>query len=136
MSNFFESFMEFVMDYMLAIGIAIVLFLAAWLLAYEVIFCCGPDIYVECTLLNNDYHPSTQRTHIAPIISSSGKMSTAVYTTGNPKSYTTVWDCGEYGRLVCTNKKVYQYAKDKSTLIIKHTSYETRIMGIVKDLSK
>ena len=104
----------------------------------------APIIIVEATLLNQDYQPSTLKTHCTPVFHGghnsycngqshyhSGGMSMAVRTTGHDKIYTTIWDCGQYGRCICDDEKVFRKAKSKSKLKIKYLFDEVRIYGIV-----
>lgn len=89
-----------------------------------------PPVEVECTQLRSDFVPSTLRTHIAPVMSSDGKFSAAVYTTGHAEKRVTIWDCGKYGRLISERGDVYRYGTEKSILYIRHNNYDTRIVGI------
>ena len=89
-----------------------------------------PCIEQECILLSHNFNPSTLRTHVAPIISGKGNVSCAVYSTGHAEQKVTVWDCGPYGRLTTEDKTVYRFAKERSTLYIRSSSWDTRIAGI------
>lgn len=91
-----------------------------------------PVVKVKSTLISHGFSPSTLKTHVAPIIGPDG-TSCAIYTTGDSEKTITIWDCGKYGRLICDDKRVYQYAKPDSTLMIRHSEYATRIVGICVD---
>jgi hypothetical protein len=92
-----------------------------------------PVVQVEGKLLSHGFSPSTQLSRVAPIVGHKGQGSCAVYTTGDPEKKITVWDCGKYGRLTSENKRVYQYATDRATLLIRHSEYDTRIVGMQTD---
>lgn len=96
----------------------------------ELQFSKVPPVEVECYQLTSEFVPSTLRTNIAPVFSSNGTSSIAVYTTGHSEKLVTVWDCGKYGRLVSEDAYIYRYAKQKSVLYIRHSNYDTRIVGI------
>jgi hypothetical protein len=95
-------------------------------------FCQLSLITAEATLLNTEYRPSTFKMHTAPVFGSDGKVSFAFYNTGHVEKYTTLWDCGIYGFIVCDNRDVFRYGKDTSRLLIRHSNYDTRIVGIEK----
>jgi len=90
-------------------------------------------VRVEANLLSYSYSPSTQITRVAPVVGAKGQVSCVVYTTGDAENQVTVWDCGKYGRLNSTDKKIYQYAKEKAILFIRHSDYDTRIVGMELD---
>lgn len=90
-------------------------------------------VKVEATLLSHSFSPSTEKTRIAPIVGNKGQTSYAIYSTGDAEKVLTVWECGKYGRVTSTDKKVFQYAKDQSILLIRHNNYDTRIVGIIKE---
>lgn len=89
-----------------------------------------PVSVVECTLLNHNYSASTRQMRAAPVIGSNGNISTVVYSTGDFEKNITVWDCGEFGRLVSHDKTIYRLAKEKTVLLIRSNDYDTRIVGI------
>jgi len=83
----------------------------------------------ECTLISYSHQPSTLRTNVAPIVGSNGNVSCAVYTTGHTENFTTLWDCGKFGRVTSQDKKLFQFGKPRMVLLIRHSSYDTRIVG-------
>jgi len=48
-------------------------------------------------------------------------------------TYTTIWNCGPYGRVVCENEQVFKEAKDESILLIKVWDKDVLIVGIRHD---
>lgn len=84
----------------------------------------------EATLIRNDYIASTRSTHVAPIFSTNGKTSMAVYSTGHSEIFTTIWDCGKYGNIVSDSEHIFRYAKAKSILLLKELGSEIRIYDI------
>lgn len=89
-------------------------------------------IEVESTLIEINYLPSTKTGNLAPIFHG-GDISMAYYSTGHTGKYTTIWNCGKYGRIICDKEDVYRYAKEKSILYIKSNHYKTEIVGIKKN---
>lgn len=99
----------------------------------EFIFSQVDPVPVKCRLLSISHSPSTIQTRTAPIFSSEGGTSLAIYTTGNPEKTTTLWQCGKYGRLATNNKNIFRFAKEESTLLIRSNQYDTRIVDIICD---
>lgn len=83
----------------------------------------------KATLISTEYAESTIETHVVPV--ATGKsVGAGVVTTGSPEKHITVWDLGEYGRVVCDDKTVFQYAKPESVLMIKVRGKAVKIVGI------
>ena len=51
---------------------------------------------------------------------------------GKSETHLTIWHCEKYGYLTSTNDEVFRLGKEFSTLLIKHSTNETRIVGIAK----
>ena len=88
-----------------------------------------PTIEQRATLENCNFRPSTLKNHITPIFSGNGKMHMAVTATGHEDIYTTVWNCGPYGRITCDEEEVFRYAQEEATLLIKVWNEHVRIVG-------
>ncbi len=113
--------------------VGIFVFCLSYITFEEIRFCYADSYEVECELIHINYSPSTCKTHIAPIISSNGTVSTAIYTTGNSEKKSTLWNCGKFGRLSSDRNDVFQFCKEKSILIIRSNNYDTRIVGIIRN---
>lgn len=100
------------------------------LINHEIDFFNAEPFKQECILLCHDYSPSTKKTRLQPVIGLKGKVSFVAHTTGHPEIYTTVWDCGEYGRLISKDRYIFQYAQEKSVLLLKKVDKEVRIYDI------
>lgn len=94
-----------------------------------------PVIECDATLVSDIFLPSTESAHFTPLFSGGG-MSSAMITTGHGERYSTVWDCGRYGRISCDDNTVYRYATDKAVLYIKVWDEEVRITGIKRESNK
>lgn len=94
---------------------------------------CAKEVHVQCTLLKASHSDSTLETHSVPTVTSNGDVGVGVVTTGDDESYTTIWDCGEYGRLVTDDEDVFRWAKKSSTLIILlRSDGQAQIGGIIR----
>lgn len=127
--DLFDGFVGLIV---LGIVVALALVLGTYAIN-EYQFSQVPVVQVEARLISHGFSPSTQRTRVAPVVGSKGQVSCAVYTTGDGEKKITVWDCGKYGRLTSENKRVYQYAQENATLLVRHSDYDTRIVGMVLD---
>lgn len=79
-------------------------------------------------LVSANFTGSTLRTSAVPVVTGKGVGMGAV-TTGNPEQYITLWDCGEYGRLVVDDKNLFRIARPKMTLYLKKRGDEVRVSG-------
>ena len=75
-----------------------------------------PVFKQKCILTSLKYEESTQQTNTFPVINSNGSVGVGLSTTGNPESYVTIWNCGEYGRLKTDSRTVFQWSKIESIL--------------------
>lgn len=136
MSDLSDLLLDIVVKFLpvlLVIIIALVIACGIFIIYEEICFSYAPSYRIECELLADSYSPSTIKTRVAPIVSANGQISTAAYRTGNLEKHITVWNCGKFGRLTCDKKEVFQFAKNRSILIIRSNEYDTRIVGIVRD---
>jgi hypothetical protein len=128
-----DKSMEFLLMKLLPFFLFLIIGIGAAWIGLEIYFHFYAPVYkVECTLLSEDYSASTEKTHVAPIISNKG-VATAIYTTGNPERFVTIWNCGRFGKIVSNNKKVFRLAKQKSILKIQSSDYDTRIIDIEEE---
>ena len=102
-----EYFMEVVFWILFLFFIFLILGLFGWEIIDEYQWAQTPSFVQDCTLVSQNYFPRRDR-------------------------YVTVWDCGEYGRLVADDEYIFRFAKDISTLILKKKNEEVRIIGIEK----
>jgi hypothetical protein len=114
----------------LSVGGSAIIFVVSLVFYEAYMWTLVPQFECPATLINDQYHPSTLQSHMAPTMGSSGRMSTTFYTTGSSESYITVWDCGKYGRLRSDNEKVYRWAQPESVLYLKQLDDDVRIVGI------
>src|SRR5690349_8781746 len=77
-----------------------------------------PISEIPCHLLSQNYAASTLRTQAVPVFTGKG-MAMAFTTTGDPEKKTTIWDCGDLGRLTTDNEDVFRWAKEDSIIKIK-----------------
>lgn len=84
----------------------------------------------DAKLLTSSHKASTLETHAVPTVGANGTVGVGVVTTGDSECYTTIWECGKYGRLVSDDQNVFEYAKPKSILWLKKLDNEVRIDGI------
>ncbi len=96
----------------------------------EIKFHSQEQFECKATLIQNDYRPSTLRTHTTPIFSSKGGMHMAVHTSGRSEKYITMWHCEGYGNLVSMKEKVFRLAQPSSILYLKKYNDDVRIVGI------
>lgn len=129
----FDDFLAFIaLIGALIVGLLVIVliwFSILWI-KNEIAFYRAPSFPVRATLLSQDFIPSTRQTHVAPVFSGKGRMSMAVYSTGHSERYTTMWDCGKYGRLTSDQERVFRFAQEESVLLLKQVGNETRIWDI------
>lgn len=88
-----------------------------------------PSFKIMAHLLSSSHKASTLETHAVPVVTGKG-VGMGVVTTGESEKFTTIWECGKYGRLVADDEVIFQYAKPISELWIKCRDKECRIDGI------
>lgn len=102
-------------------------------IVWAIVDCCrwsnAKEFTKKCRLLKILHEDSTEESQAVPVFTGNG-VGVGVATSGHSESYTTVWDCGEYGRLVSDDKEVFRWAKPESILYLKTLDSECRIEGI------
>lgn len=112
-----------------ALGILFLVIYGSHCAYYEIRFHMQNKFECPAKLISAGYTESTFRTHVAPVIGG-GKIRTAIYTTGNPESHTTIWYCKEYGNLISNDEFVFRLSKPEAILYLKKYGNDVRIVGI------
>lgn len=84
----------------------------------------------NATLLSLGHKSSTQKTSIVNTVGANGTFGVGSVVTGEPEKFVTVWDCGEYGRLIADDEEIFRWAKPESTLLLKKRGNEVKIWRI------
>ena len=99
----------------------------------EIEFYNAPAFEQESILLSQDFTPSTRTTNTAWAFNGKTGATPIFYSSGSREKHTTIWECGEYGRLICNEEIVFRYAKPKSILLLKKVDDEVRIWDIKRN---